>query len=315
MQIGAAHAGGRVRLTKTQKPRSHLAARSCQKPDVIVAAGSDGTAIALVNALARVVPPASASAVRRPQARHRQHGRTSSAPKLAGLARDREAHSVTRRSPLRRFGLVDVGYPPDSEAAPRRQPPSRTSPGAGSSSPRFLSDEQPRGVEGPPRFAKSVYGYVTAMLTRTAPKSIVLGRPHVLVENLGDGVYGGRVGGAPSASRAWAAEACSGTGLAGRGRRGDVPGFGYRRAYPSPSASSACSTRVFDRSTLGGIARGGLPRCGRGPTTPRHARLVPARAVRSAIRVRWRSKSGATRAAPARRTVEMGISPLQGYPR
>jgi hypothetical protein len=39
------------------------------------------------------------------------------------------------------------------------------------------------------RVAKSVWGYVTAMFSRTVPKSILHGRPHVIIENLGDEVF------------------------------------------------------------------------------------------------------------------------------
>jgi diacylglycerol kinase family enzyme len=44
--------------------------------------------------------------------------------------------------------------------------------------------------KGPSRIlSKSVYGYLAATLFRTAPKALINGRPHVLIENLGDEVY------------------------------------------------------------------------------------------------------------------------------
>ena len=44
--------------------------------------------------------------------------------------------------------------------------------------------------KGPGRhLSKSVYGYLSATLLRTAPKVAVFGNPHVVIENLGHEVY------------------------------------------------------------------------------------------------------------------------------
>ena len=56
----------------------------------------------------------------------------------------------------------------------------------------ILDDYKPpaRASKGPGRhFSKSVYGYLSATLLRTAPKVAVFGNPHVVIENLGDEVY------------------------------------------------------------------------------------------------------------------------------
>jgi hypothetical protein len=50
--------------------------------------------------------------------------------------------------------------------------------------------EQLRLSKGPSRWvSKSVYGYVVATLLRSAPRTILTGRPNVILENLGDEVY------------------------------------------------------------------------------------------------------------------------------
>ena len=101
-----------------------------------------------------------------------------------------------------------------------------------------------------------MYGYVTAMITRTAPKSIVLGRPHVLIENLGDEVFTvdshgalARVEGAKRGTVLW-------DGLMSVAGAATCPEFGYHfRAYPfAERFLGMLNVRVFDRSTLGGIA-------------------------------------------------------------
>ena len=195
VQIARLMPAAEVRLTKTQAEISTwLHEVLPKKPDVIVAAGGDGTAIALVNALARVVPahePLPPIGVLK-LGTGNAWANVVGAPKLAdSLAILRELHERDEALPLRRFGLVDVGYPPDGEDGAAPSGTLTHFAGAGWDA-EILSDykEQLAASKGPPRFfAKSVYGYVTAMLTRTAPKSIVLGRPHVLVENLGDEVY------------------------------------------------------------------------------------------------------------------------------
>src|SRR4029078_13627593 len=111
--------------------------------------------------------------------------------------------------------------------------------------------EQLEQSKGPPRFcAKNVYGYVTAMLTRTAPKSIVHGRPHVLIENLGDEVYTVDQSGAVARAAGLKHGSVLWDGLMSVARAGTCPQFGYHfRAYPfAERMLGMINVRVFDRS-------------------------------------------------------------------
>lgn len=270
------------------------------KPDVIFAAGGDGTAIALVNALARVVPepePLPAIGVLK-LGTGNAWANVLGAPKLArALAILGDLHEREEPLPLRRYGLVDTegmlahfaGTGWDAE---------------------ILSDyqEQLAQSKGPPRFfAKSVYGYVSAMVTRTAPKSLVLGRPHVLIENLGEEVFtvdshGAlvRVDGAKHGTVLW-------NGTMSVAGAATCPEFGYRfRAYPfAERFLGMLNVRVFDRSTLGGIAS--IPRLWTGHHPLRGMHDWFTTAARFTFSRPMALEVGGD-AHPARRTVEMRIS-------
>jgi diacylglycerol kinase family enzyme len=314
VQIARLMPAAEVRLTKTQAEISTwLHEVLPKKPDVIVAAGGDGTAIALVNALARVVPahePLPPIGVLK-LGTGNAWANVVGAPKLAdSLAILRDLHERDEALPLRRFGLVDVGYPPaDGEGAA----PSGTLThfaGAGWDA-EILSDykEQLAASKGPPRFfAKSVYGYVTAMLTRTAPKSIVLGRPHVLVENLGDEVYTVDASGALKRLEGVGRGSVLWDGLMSVAGAATCPEFGYHfRAYPfAERFLGMLNARVFDRSTLGGIAS--IPRLWTGTHPLRGMHDWFTKAVRFTFSRPMAIEVGGD-ALPARRTVEMRISP------
>jgi len=282
------------------------------KPDVIVAAGGDGTAIALVNALARVIDAEAGGAPRDhvlPPIGVLKLGTGNAwanvlgAPKLAeSLVILRDLHEREGPLPLRRFGLVEVG----GDGGPGILSHFA---GAGWDA-EILSDykEQLAQSKGPPRFfAKSVYGYVTAMLTRTAPKSIVLGRPHLLIENLGDEVFTvdsrgalKRVDGAKHGTVLW-------DGLMSVAGAATCPEFGYRfRAYPfAERMLGMLNVRVFDRSTIGGIAS--IPRLwtGRHPLRGMHDWFTTA--ARFTFSRPMAIEIGGD-AHPARRSVEMRVS-------
>jgi diacylglycerol kinase family enzyme len=250
-----------VRLTRSQdEATAWLRLMLPNKPRVIVAAGGDGTAVALVNALAHVVPESEPL----PPIGMLKLGTGNAwanvvgAPKLARALEILGSLDEDAQLPVRRYGLVDVAYPlvdgqPTGEIGTLAH-----FAGAGWDA-EILSDykEQLAQSKGPPRFfAKSVYGYVTAMLTRTAPKSIMLGRPHVLVENLGDEAYTvdtsgalKRIEGARYGSVLW-------DGLMSVAGAATSPEFGYHfRAYPfAERFLGMLNVRVFDRTTLGGIA-------------------------------------------------------------
>ncbi len=299
-----------VKLSRTQEEADMWLRRTIPtKPDVIFAAGGDGTAIALVNALARVAPknePLPPVGVLK-LGTGNGWANVLGAPKLSdSLAVLRDLHEREGPLPLRRFGLVDV------ETTPGKPGTLAHFAGAGWDA-EILSDykEQLAQSKGPPRFfAKSVYGYVTAMLTRTAPKSILLGRPHLLVENLGDEAYTidasgeiKRIEGARYGSVLW-------DGLMSVAGAATSPEFGYHfRAYPfAERFLGMLNVRVFDRSTLGGIAS--IPRLWTGAHPLRGMHDWFTTAARFTFSRPMAIEVGGD-ALAARRTVEMRVSPRE----
>jgi hypothetical protein len=114
------------------------------------------------------------------------------------------------------------------------------------------------------RVAKSVWGYATAMLTRTVPKTLLHGRPHVIIENLGDEVYvideGRHLRRLEGARR--------GTilydGVASVAGAATCPEFGYGfRAFPfAERLLDSLNVRIYDRKALGAISE--IPKLWRG---------------------------------------------------
>ena len=156
--------------------------------------------------------------------------------------------------PVRRFGLVDCDGTLTHFA------------GSGWDA-QILDDfkKQLAASKGPAyRVNKTAYGYVTATLFRTAPKSVLFGRPHVLIENLGDEVY------TMTADRKLLK-------LAGT-KRGDVlydgmasvaaastcPEFGYGfRAFPfAERMLGTINVRIYDRTAPAAVAN--IPKLWRG---------------------------------------------------
>jgi Diacylglycerol kinase catalytic domain len=176
-QIARRLRGANVRLTRsTEDVDAWL--QSLSSPRCVLAAGGDGTVIALVNALQRVYgdrpfPPLGVL----PLGTGNAWAHSTSAPKL-----DRALKLVAEaKDPLivRSFGLVECEATLTHFA------------GAGWDA-QILDDyrKQVKLAKGPSkRLSKSVFGYVAATLLRSAPKSIFFGRPNVIIENLGDEVY------------------------------------------------------------------------------------------------------------------------------
>ncbi len=315
VQISRLMPRANVRLTKTQdEVTSWLRQTLPTKPRVIVAAGGDGTAVSLVNALTRVVPadePLPVIGVLK-LGTGNAWANVVGAPKLAGsLAILRELHERDEL-PVRRYGLVDVAYPTHGAKPTGETGTLAHFAGAGWDA-EILSDyqEQLKQSKGPPRFfAKSVYGYVTAMLTRTAPKSIVLGRPHVLVENLGDEAYTvdaegalKRIEGARYGSVLW-------DGLMSVAGAATCPEYGYHfRAFPfAERFLGMLNVRVFDRSTLGAIAS--IPRLWTGTHPLRGMHDWFTTAARFTFSRPMALEIGGD-AMPPRRIVEMRVSPRE----
>ncbi len=229
--------------------------QSPHPPDCFIAAGGDGTAMGLVNCLARVLPkdaklpPIGVI----PLGTGNAWANSVGAPKLA------RALEIIHRNPasplpLRSFGLIDVGGTLAHFA------------GAGWDA-QILNDykDQLTASKGPPRvFAKSVYGYLTAMLFRTAPKTILFGRPNVIIENLGDEVWTMTSDGKLVKMDGVSHGAVLYDGLASVAGVATCPEYGYRfRAFPwAERFLGMLNVRIYDRSAIGAI--GDIPKLWRG---------------------------------------------------
>jgi diacylglycerol kinase family enzyme len=252
-QIARALPGAKVRLTRSI---DEIAAwlRTLRDPACILAAGGDGTAIALVNALALVTPPGQPfppiGAL--PLGTGNAWAHATGARKL-----DASLRLLTRPPsplPIRRFGLVDCNGTLTHFA------------GSGWDA-QILDDykKQLEGSKGPAyRVNKSAYGYVAATLLRTAPKSILYGRPHVLIENLGDEVYTMtadrkilRLAGTKHGDVLY-------DGMASVAAASTCPEFGYGfRAFPfAERMLGMINVRIYDRTAPAAVAN--IPKLWRG---------------------------------------------------
>lgn len=300
VQIARALPGASVRLTRTVDEvegwlRGIL--RDAKRPPrCVLSAGGDGSAVVLLNALDRVVP------------KGEPFPRVGALPLGTGNA---WAHSLGARKldkcvkalaqhdgplPTRRYALFECdgvltffgGCGWDAQ----------------------LLDDYRQQVEQSPssRMAKSVWGYLTALMTRTVPKSVVKGRPHVIIENLGDEVLvideQERLRPLPGARR--------GTilyeGMASVAGAATCPEYGYGfKAYPfADRLLDWLNIRVYDQTTF--TAVGDIPKIWRGEHPlrgmtdwfTRAARLTFSRAIPLQI---------GGEAVGSRLTVEVALSP------
>jgi diacylglycerol kinase family enzyme len=256
VQIARALPGASVRLTRTVNEvegwlRGILAAGK-KPPRCILSAGGDGSAVVLLNALDRVVPKGEAF----PNVGALPLGTGNAwAHSLGARKLDKCVRALARHDgpiPTRRYALLECdgvltffgGCGWDAQ----------------------LLDDYRQQVEQSPssRMAKSVWGYLTALMTRTVPKSVVKGRPHVIVENLGDEVLvidsQSRLKKLPGARR--------GTilyeGMASVAGAATCPEYGYGfKAYPfADRLLDWLNIRVYDQKTL--TAVGDIPKIWRG---------------------------------------------------
>lgn len=170
--------GAQVRLTK-RPDEIDAWLRELKSPRCVLAAGGDGTAVALVNAAQRVFgsdkPWPAMGAL--PLGTGNAWAHVTGSRKLSWCV-DRVA-DATDPLPLRRFGLVECEGVLSHFA------------GCGWDS-QVLEDfkSQLTAVPTPlQRVAKSVVGYLAAGFLRSIPKTVLQGPPHVIIENLGDDVY------------------------------------------------------------------------------------------------------------------------------
>jgi diacylglycerol kinase family enzyme len=238
VQIARALPAATVRLTKSlQELEGWL--RTIQDPRCILSAGGDGSAVALLNALDRVVPkdrelpPIGALPLGTGNAWAHALGARKLDTCVKALARHDDA------MPTKRYGLFSCDG-------------TLTFFGGCGWDAQVLDDYRLQ-LEASPssRVAKSVWGYLTAMLSRTVPKSVLYGRPHVIVENLGDEVFTvdeyGRVYRMEGVKR--------GTilyeGMASVAGAATCPEFGYGfRAYPfAERMLGYMNVRIYDMKT------------------------------------------------------------------
>lgn len=246
VQVARALPGASVRLTKSiQEVEGWLRTvlSSPSPPRAILTAGGDGSAITLLSALDRVVPkgqPFPTVGVL-PLGTGNAWAHALGARKLDGCVRALAGHSGPL--PTRRYALLEVDGTLTFFA------------GCGWDA-QVLDDYRLQVEQSPSnRIAKSVWGYVTAMLTRTLPKTILNGRPHVIVENLSDEVY---VIDADRKLRKLEG-AKRGTilyeGMASCAGAATCPEFGYGfRAYPfAERLLGALNVRIYDQKALSAV--------------------------------------------------------------
>lgn len=275
-QIARTLPGARVRLTKSTH---EIDAWLATLPDVaaILAAGGDGTAVALLNALARVTPEGAPfpTVGTLPLGTGNAWAHALGAPKLHPclelLAR------APRPLPTRRCGLLEV----EGTLAHF----------AGSGWDAMILEDYRRQLEvsrGPGRqLWKSVYGYMAAALLRTAPRVVLSGNPHLLIENLGDDVFALDPEGKPQRLEGKGRGAVLFDAPAGAAAAGTCPEFGYHfKAIPfAERMPGFISVRAYNRSALGAIAsspllwRGAHPMGGMHDWLVTHVRMTFSRPV------------------------------------
>jgi diacylglycerol kinase family enzyme len=275
-QIGRALAGARVRLTKRPDEIDHFL-RAIGPMRCVLAAGGDGSAIALVNALDRVTAPDAEL----PKMGVIPLGTGNAWAHVTGARKLHLSLETLGRAkdplPYRRFGLVDCEGVLCHFA------------GSGWDA-QILEDyrAQLAAARGPwQRVAKSVYGYLSAMALRTTPKTVLYGRPHVIIENLGEEVYSISADGKLLPLRGAGYGTVLYDGPASVAGVATCPEFGYRfRAFPfAERMLGFLNVRVYDQSAIGAIRhipelwRGAHPLRGMHDWFAKHVRMTFSRPV------------------------------------
>jgi hypothetical protein len=246
VQIARVLPGASVRLTRsTDEIDAWL--RILPKPRAVLAAGGDGTAVALVNSLARVTPAGEPF----PTVGLLPLGTGNGWAHALGAQKLHHCLNLLVRAdgplPTRRYGLLEV----DGALAHF----------AGSGWDAMILDDYKRQLEATPkgpgrRFSKSVYGYLAATIFRTAPRVAILGNPHLLIENLGPEVFLVDHEGRPRRIDGAGRGAVIYDGPVGAASAGTCPEFGYRfKAFPfAERMPGFMSIRAYERGALGAIA-------------------------------------------------------------
>ena len=245
-QIARALPAASVRLTRSaQEVDAWL--RVLPRPRAVLAAGGDGTAVALVNALARVFP----------------HGEPFPAVGVLPLGTGNGwAHALGAPKLHRCLGLlVGGGHDPlPTRSCSLIDVEGTLAHFAGSGWDAMILDDYKRQLEaskGPSRhLTKSVYGYPLSHVAANDSEGRAYGNPHVVIENLGDSVF--TVDGEGTPHRLPGAK--RGTvlydGGMGTASVGTCPEFGYHfRAFPfAERMPGFLSVRAYDRGALDAVA-------------------------------------------------------------
>lgn len=252
-QIARVLPGANVRVTRSAEEIDAWL-RMLPPTRGVLAAGGDGTAVALVNALARVTPESSPLPVMGvlPLGTGNAWAHALGAPKLHRCLQ--VLAGTSGPLPIREFGLIEV---------------ERTlSHFAGSGWDAMILDDYKKQLaesRGPGRrLSKSVYGYLVAALLRTTPKVLLFGNPHVVIENLGDQVYGARDDGRPHLLADIRRGDVLYDGPAGAASAGTCTEYGYRfKAFPlAERMPGFINVRVYTRGFFEALTA--IPRLWRG---------------------------------------------------
>jgi hypothetical protein len=244
VQIARTLPGASVRLTKSAHEIDAWL-RVLPSPRGVFAAGGDGTAVALINALSRLdrAPGPFPTTGILPLGTGNGWAHALGAPKLHRCLEMLAA--VPGMLPTRRCSLIEVE--------------DTLTHFAGTGWDAMILEDYKRQLaasKGPSRhFSKSVYGYLSATLLRTAPKVAVFGNPHVVIENLGPEVYAIDPEGRPQLVPGAGPGTVIYDGPVGIASVGTCPEFGYRlRAFPfAERMPGYMSVRAYARGALGAV--------------------------------------------------------------
>ena len=252
-QIGRALPGASVRLTRTTEEIGAWL-QTLPAPRAILAAGGDGTVVALLNSLGRT----RASAGSQPTVGILPLGTGNGWAHALGAPKLHRCLSLLANTPgplpYRRCGLIEVG--------------GMLAHFAGIGWDAMILDDYQRQLQasvGPSRrLSKSVYGYVAATLLRTAPRVTLQGNPRVVIENLGDAVYAPDARGTPRLLEGVGPGSVLYDGPVGIASVATCPEFGYRfRAFPfAERMPGFLSVRAYNRPAVGAVVN--IPRLWKG---------------------------------------------------
>jgi diacylglycerol kinase family enzyme len=243
-QIAGALPGAKVRLTRsTEEIATWL--RAIESPRAMLAAGGDGTVMALLNALWRVKPEPEAlpTVGVLPLGTGNAWAHALGAPKLHQCL---ELLADSRRQPpTRHVGLIEVE--------------GKLTHFAGAGWDAMILEDYGAQLDATAwpgrRLSKSVYGYLAAAALRTLPKIALYGNPRVVIENLGESVFSIDSRGEPRRMRSVGPGAVLYDGPAGTAAVGTCPEYGYRfRAFPfAERMPGFFNLRVLDRDAVGAL--------------------------------------------------------------